>query len=309
MKFIKLKEKVNLMTNQYWKTLQSKQKTEADTLHNLIQEADAVVVGVGAGMSAADGFTYIGSRFVEAFPDFIKKYNLLDMLQASLYNYESLAEFWAFQSRFIIMNYFDQPVGNSYIHLKNVLKTKPFHVITTNADNAFHISGIDMNKVFRIQGEYGLMQCINHCHQQTYKDEALIRKMADLQSDMKVPENLIPYCPECHAPLEVNKRTEEKGMVEDSDFHAQRERYEHFLHNVDGQKVVYLEIGVGHTTPQFIKHPFQQMTQSNKKALFVTMNAKDYFIPHDLRAQTIRLKDDIAEIFHDVAEISAEGSD
>ncbi len=39
---------------------------------------------------------------------------------------------------------------------------------------------------------------------------------------MKVPGQLIPHCPECEAPFEINKRNEEKGMVEDADFHAQK---------------------------------------------------------------------------------------
>src|SRR5690606_10907614 len=117
--------------------------------------------------------------------------------------------------------------------------------------------------------------CSEHCHQQTYQNEALIRKMVEKQSNMKVPAELVPYCPECGAPLEVNKRTEEKGMVEDKHFHEQKERYENFLKENEGKKVLFLEIGVGHTTPQFIKHPFQKMTEENEKALFVTMNQKD----------------------------------
>ncbi|HLR64535.1 MAG TPA: NAD-dependent deacetylase [Pseudogracilibacillus sp.] len=291
----------------YWQTLKKDNLTQTEGLYELIKEAEAVVLGVGAGLSAADGFTYIGKRFNQAFPDFIEKYHLLDMLQASLYEYESLEEFWAFQSRFIIMNYFDQPVGQSYVHLKNILANKAFHVITTNADNGFHVSGIDMDKVFRIQGEYGLMQCIDHCHQQTYKDESLIRQMAAVQEDMQIPSDMIPYCPQCSAALEVNKRTEEKGMVEDEDFHAQKARYEQFLHDHQESKVLYLEIGVGHTTPQFIKHPFQKMTAENERALFVTMNAKDYYIPHEIRSQTIRITEDIAAVIDGVAQLHRKG--
>jgi len=57
-----------------WNALQKERTTEASLLADLFQEADAIVVGIGAGMSAADGFTYIGSRFEDAFPDFIEKY-------------------------------------------------------------------------------------------------------------------------------------------------------------------------------------------------------------------------------------------
>src|SRR5690625_4389848 len=214
----------------YWKTpIKCQSISQADSLLNLIEEADAVVVGIGAGMSAAAGFTYVGDRFTKAFPDFIEKYRLLDMLQASLFEFEDWREYWAFQSRFTLMNFFDQPVGQAYIDLRKMMAGKNYHVITTNADNAFYASEFDMNKVFRIQGEYGVLQCVNHCRQQTYQKEDLMREMVEKQVDMIVPEELIPYCAKCGAPLEINKRTEEKGMVEDGHFHEQKDRYDQFL--------------------------------------------------------------------------------
>ncbi|MBM7601441.1 NAD-dependent SIR2 family protein deacetylase [Virgibacillus halotolerans] len=285
-----------------WQTLATESSvSQADCLHQLIEEAEAIVIGIGAGMSAATGFTYVGKRFTDAFPDFIAKYRFFDMLQASLFEFENAQEYWAFQSRFSLLNFFDQPVGQAYVDLRQMLADKNHHIITTNADNAFYAADFDMDKVFRIQGEYGLWQCSNHCHQQTYQDESLIRQMVREQSDMKVSEALIPYCPKCGAGLEVNKRTKEKGMVEDDHFHEQKARYEQFLKENQAKKILFLEIGVGHTTPQFIKHPFQQMTQANPKALFVTMNQKDYFTPHAVRSQTIRMDEDIANVLHSAA--------
>lgn len=285
-------------TANYWHTLKNKDELDqADLLYNLIEEAEAIVVGIGAGMSASTGFTYVGERFTNEFPDFIEKYNFFDMLQASLFKFEDEAEYWAFQSRFLLMNYFDQPTGKAYVDLKNILEGKDYHVITTNADNAFWASDFNMDKVFRIQGEYGLFQCVNHCHQQTYQDEDLIHQMAKEQKNMRIPEELIPYCPKCNAPLEVNKRTKEKGMVEDEDFHQQKERYEQYLNRVKDKKTLYLEIGVGHTTPQFIKHPFQKMTEENPHALFVTMNEREYFIPHAIRPQSVQIDEDIETTF------------
>ena len=161
-----------------WNALQKERTTEASLLADLFQEADAIVVGIGAGMSAADGFTYIGSRFEDAFPDFIEKYQFLDMLQASLFHFPSWEEYWSFQSRFIALNYLDQPVGQSYVELLEMLKTKPYHIITTNADNAFWVAGYDKEKVYHIQGEYGLFQCSQHCHPETYSDDAFVRKMS-----------------------------------------------------------------------------------------------------------------------------------
>lgn len=282
---------------QCWTALQTS-TSQAELLNELLEEAETIVVGIGAGMSAATGFTYVGERFTEAFPDFIEKYNFFDMLQASLFEFENEREYWAFQSRFSLLNFFDQPVGQAYIDLKQKLENKNYHIITTNADNAFYAADYDMDKVFRIQGEYGLWQCIDHCHQQTYQDEELIRQMVAEQTNLEVPANLVPYCPECGANLEVNKRTEEKGMVEDAHFDEQKIRYEQLLEDNQDKKILFLEIGVGNTTPQFIKHPFQKMTEENPNALFVTLNQKDYFIPHTIRSQTVKIDEHIAEILH-----------
>lgn len=277
-----------------WKTLEQN-TSESELLAGLIDEADGVVVGIGAGMSAADGFTYIGERFKSNFPDFIEKYNWLDMLQASLFKFPTLEEYWAFQSRFIVLNYLDQPAGKAYIALKEMIEKKPYHVITTNADNAFYAAGYNMDKVLYYQGEYVRMQCSDFCHDETYRDDDLMRQMAEQQKNMKIPSELIPYCPKCKAPMEKNKRTAEKGMVEDAKFNAQRDDYNAFLKEHKEGKVIYLEIGVGHTTPQFIKHPFWRETRQNEDALFVTMNQKSYRIPEAIKSRTVFLTDDIGQ--------------
>ena len=277
-----------------WKTLEQ-DTSESELLAGLIDEADAVVVGIGAGMSAADGFTYIGERFKSNFPDFIEKYNWFDMLQASLFKFPTLEEYWAFQSRFIVLNYLDQPAGKAYIALKEMIEKKPYHVITTNADNAFYAAEYNMDKVLYYQGEYVRMQCSEFCHDETYRDDDLMRQMAEQQQNMAIPSELIPYCPKCGAPMEKNKRTAEKGMVEDAKFNAQRDDYNAFLKEHKEGKVIYLEIGVGHTTPQFIKHPFWRETRQNEDALFVTMNQKSYRIPQAIKSRTVFLTDDIGQ--------------
>src|SRR5699024_1881925 len=101
------------------------------------------------------------------------------------------------------------------------------------------------------------------------------------------------------------KRNEEEGMVEDGDFHARKDRYEAFLKENEGKKVLFLEIGVGHTTPQFIKHPFQEMTKANEKALFVTMNKKNYRNPKAIRPQTVHLAHVIANTIHKAKDLDA----
>lgn len=140
------------MTETTWKVLSTTYNHQSDVLAEALNEADAVVIGIGAGMSASDGFTYIGERFTKNFPDFIEKYGFFDMLQASLHHFDNWQEYWAFESRFVALNYLDQPVGASYVALKEMVKDKDYHIITTNADNAFAVANYDLDKVFHIQG-------------------------------------------------------------------------------------------------------------------------------------------------------------
>nr|WP_318034067.1 hypothetical protein [Mycoplasmopsis bovis] len=70
-------------------------------LDALINEADAIVIGIGSGMTSADGIGYSGTRFVENFKDFIDEFKFLDMLQASVYHFDDIQNYWAFHSRFM----------------------------------------------------------------------------------------------------------------------------------------------------------------------------------------------------------------
>ncbi|MCI5774874.1 MAG: deacetylase SIR2 [Aerococcus sp.] len=278
-----------------WQALASPDADEATQLKQLMEEADAIVVGTGAGLAAADGFTYQGERFTSHFQDFIEAKGFLDMLQAFVSDdaYDSWEEYWAFKSRFVILNALEQPAGEGHIALRKLLSHKPWHMITTNADNGFYQADYPMDQVFYYQGEYRLLQCSAFCHRSTYRDDALMYRMAAEQQNRRVPHELVPYCPVCGAPLEINKRVWGRGMVESDDWLAQRERYQQFLDIHRSDKVLYLEIGVGNTTPQFIRYPFWQATADNPDAIYVMMNAKHYRVAPTIKARTVRLTGNI----------------
>ncbi len=280
-----------------WKVLDNDENlTASSQLSMALNEADAVLIGVGAGMGAADGFTYGGPRFTQSFPDFIEKYRWLDMFQASVFEFENLNEEWAFFSRFVELNYMNQPFGQSYVRLKELLEGRNYHIITSNADNAFEIAGFDSDKVFDMQGKYNLMQCSKGCTQKRYNNENLMKQMIAEQKNLKVPDELIPYCSECGAPMELNRRNHTNWMVEDDAFFEDQKLFHDFLDNNINKKILVLELGCGYMAPQVIKHPFQQMTKNRDNALYMTVNLKDYSIPSAIRNQSIWLQEDIKEL-------------
>lgn len=274
-------------------SLQAAGQAPSLVLATALREADAVLVGVGAGMGAADGFTYVGSRFTAAFPDFIEKYGWLDMFQASVHDFEDEAEEWAFFSRFVVLNGLDQPLGSSFVHLRDLLAGLNYHIITSNADNSFEVAQFPPERVYDAQGKYRLLQCARGCHAKRYPFDRLARQMVDAQEDMRVAEALIPRCPVCGGRMELNRRNHWDWMVEDEAFYAARKLYNQFLGAYQHDKLLLLELGCGFMAPQIIKLPFQNFCRYQPKSLYLTVNLKNYQRPQAILKRSIWLPADI----------------
>lgn len=257
--------------------------------------ADAVVIGAGAGLSAAAGFDYGGERFRKYFADFEEKYGIHDMYSGGFYPYVSPEEYWAWWSRQILINRYDCPVGEVYKNLLSLIEGKDYFVLTTNVDHQFQRAGFDKKRLFYTQGDYGLFQCSTPCCMETVDNKAIIKQMAAEQKDIKIPSALIPRCPHCGAPLTVNLRSDDK-FVEDEGWHKAAERYENFLRTRSGLKILFLELGVGFNTPAIIKYPFWQMTAKNSNAVYACINKGQTFCPQEIKRQTICIDADIAEV-------------
>ncbi len=267
-------------------------------LRKAIDEADAIVIGAGAGLSTSAGFTYSGERFEKYFSDFGEKYGFEDMYTGGFYPYETPEEMWAYWSRYIFINrYMDAPKP-VYENLFELVKDKDYFVITTNVDHCFQKAGFDKERLFYTQGDYGLFQCSEPCTPVTYDNEEMIRNMMEQQADMKIPSELIPKCPNCGKPLTMNLRSDDK-FVEDEGWDRAAERYNEFLRTRTG-KILFLELGVGYNTPTIIKVPFWQMTANNPDATYACVNFGEALYPEEIRDQAIGIDADIGKIIEEI---------
>ena len=286
---------------------------EITKFHEILDSAECVVVGAGAGLSASAGFSYSGGRFRKYFSDFEAKYHFHDMYSGGFADFPYLEENWAYWSRFIYINrYLDAPLP-VYEKLLELVRAKDYFVITTNVDHCFQKAGFDKKRLFYTQGDYGLFQCCVPCHKKIYDNEEIVKKMLISQGfgfkdsenrkdgeiifpenplKMEIPSELVPHCPVCGKPMSMNLRCDET-FVEDDGWHEAARRYQDFLEKHKNAKTLFLELGVGGNTPGIIKYSFWNLTYKNKNAFYVSLNMEKEEIPIEIKARSVLIKGDI----------------
>lgn len=272
---------------------------QINRLKEEINTADAIIIGAGAGLSTSAGLTYSGERFMRYFYDFHSKYGISDMYSGGFYPYKTLEEYWAWWSRHIYYNRYDIISGKPYSDLLSLVENKDYFVLTTNVDHQFQLAGFDKKRLFYTQGDYGLLQCSEPCHNQTYDNEIIIRKMIAEQTDMKIPTTLIPYCPKCGKPMTVNLRSD-NTFVQDNGWYFAASRYKDFIYRHNNSHILFLELGVGNTTPAIIKYPFWKMTELNPNAIYACINYNEAFCSEKIVNQSICINYDICAALDDL---------
>ncbi len=271
---------------------------KVERIKAILSETETVIVGACAGLSTAAGFIYSGERFDRYFGDFSSKYGFSDMYSGGFYPFDSAEEKWAYWSRYVMINrYMDAP-GPVYQQLLLIIRNKDYFVITTNVDHCFQKAGFDKTRLFYTQGDYGLFQCCEPCHQKTYDNETQIKAMYQAQKDMRIPTDLIPYCPVCGKQMSMNLRADET-FVQDDGWYEAAARYDRFLekhHASENGRILFLELGVGVNTPGIIKYPFWRMTAQNPNAIYICINLGDAMVPKALFEQSVYINADIGTV-------------
>ncbi len=272
-----------------------------------IAEADAVVIGAGAGLSTSAGFIYNGERFQRYFSDFADRFGIQDMYSGGFYPYPDAETRWAFWARNIYVNRYMDPPKPVYQDLYSLVKDKDYFVITTNVDHCFQKACFDKKRLFYTQGDYGLFQSVDPANRRTVDNEAWVMQAMEAQGfvknsngifempeggvSMKIPTELIPKHPDDGSDVMMNLRADD-SFVEDEGWQAASAAYSDFLRRHDGLHVLFLEIGVGGNTPVIIKYPFWQMTNDNKNAVYACLNYNEAVCPKQIEDRSIVIDGD-----------------
>lgn len=264
-----------------------------------LDEAEYVLIGAGAGLSAAAGLTYGGKRFQDNFGEFIEKYGMQDMYSAGFYPFGTEEERWAYWSRHSYVNRIAPPAMPLYEQLFEMVKDKDYFVLTTNVDHQFQKAGFQDEKIFATQGDYGLIQCMKGCHPKTYDAISMFTQMNQAQKDCKIPSYMVPRCPVCGGPMAMNLRCDQY-FVEDDAWNQAAENYGKYLKKMKKGKVLLLELGVGFNTPMIIRFPFEKMVRENKNINLVRLNLDEAVIPESFGNRGIGINRDLCESLDDI---------
>ena len=273
-------------------------KKTLNDIKKLIEQADCILIGAGAGLSTSAGIDYAGDEFKKEFAPFIKKYGFTDLYTASFYEFETEEEKWAYFAKHIKFADTGRKATPLYKNIYELVKNKSYFVITTNVDDQFEKAGFEKNKIFATQGSYSKLQCSEACHNKLYDDTELVNRMIEeTDCNLKIPTNLVPICPVCKERMEVNLR-KDAYFVQDENWYKQSKAYEDFVNNAKDKKVILLELGVGFNTPIIIRFPFEQMTMQNKNWNLVRINKDNVITWNDIEEKSILIQEDIANIIN-----------
>ena len=99
----------------------------------------------------------------------------------------------------------------------------------------------------------------------------------------------------CGGPMTMNLRCDDT-FVQDDGWDQAHSRYETFLSQYEGKRILYLELGVGDNTPAIIKYPFWKYTFQNPNARYVSINLQKTPVPHVIADRTLCIHGDIGAV-------------
>ena len=271
----------------------------------MIQEADYILIGIGAGMSIAAGAIYGGDWFKENFADFCAKYGngsyMQDMYSAGFYPYPSEEAYWGYWSKQCMKAGIEANHTMLYKTLLSMLDSKEIFCLSTNVDGQLEKAGLTADKIFCTQGDYFHIQCAKGCHQNRYDARELFRQMDAARVDYLIPSTMVPKCPVCGGRMNMNLRIDQY-FVQDAEWYIAEKHFEDFLSEAisTGMKICLLELGVGFNTPTIIRFPFEKLTRENKQISLLRVNLNEAVVPEHLGARAIGINVDIKQSIEDI---------
>lgn len=262
-------------------------------IYDEIKAADGIMIGASNGLSISDGYNIFADDdwFRENFGDFRNKYGIRSVLQGMFFQFPSPEEQWAYASRLAYRVHYSYEPSEMMQNLYDLVKDKEHFIVTSNGEDHFTPAGFAAERIFEIEGKVTEYRCGNHCHDTVYNNREDVLAMA-AEEDGKVPARLLPRCVKCGSLMEPNT-PQDQSFFQTSVWKKKEKNYQAFIQKYHGKKLVILEFGIGWRN-QMIKAPLMQLAASEPKAVYVTFNKGELYIPEEIKEKSIGVDGNIA---------------
>ena len=278
----------------------------------MIEDAEYILLGAGSGLSTAAGVCYGGDFFKENFSEFIELYGengyMADMYSAGFYPYPSEEAKWGYWSKHALLGGVDLEPLPLYKKLLELLKDKNYFVLTTNVDEQFYKSGFDRKRIFSTQGSYEKIQCRRGCHPKTYHGTEMFHQMDQARKKCLIPSYMVPRCPVCGGPMEMNLRSDQY-FVQDENWYAEQKNFGDFLSEAlnSGKNVLTMCLGTGFNTPTIIRFPFEKLVRENSNVSLLRLNRNEAVVEEGCQDREVGINADMARSIADILQKVNEG--
>jgi len=248
----------------------------AQTFRTWWTEAEHVLVGAGAGLSAAAGIDYTDvADFARVFPvlarrGFKARYQLI--------GFEGFrpAQHWAYWATHVDNVRFGPRPHPIYAQLRELVAGKDVFVLTSNVDAMFMRNGFDAERVFTPQGDYAAMQCRKPCRASVWPSQPAIERVlahVDFEAFEVIEPTAIPRCPTCGGEVFLNVRVD-RAFV-DAPYRQQANLFRSWLATATRGRLLLLEVGAGFNTPTVVRWQMERLAVALPQARFVRVNRDD----------------------------------
>ena len=263
-------------------------KDDIERCYELLQAAERILIGAGAGLSAAAGLDYTDKEaFTRDYPALVKKGFTMKAELIGFMNW-SPEEMWGYWAQHINDFRFKWSPHPVYTKLLDLVQKKDYFVLTSNVDAMFVKSGFSEERIFTPQGDYALMQCLKPCSNQTWPIKPIIDRILpyiDKATQTVTDSNLIPYCPNCGGSVFPNVRGG-NWFVEEP-YKQQQKRFSDWIKKQKDQQLIVIEIGSGFNTPVVVRWQMEQIVYHYKSAHLVRVNTQYPQIPEEITDRSL----------------------
>lgn len=212
-----------------------------------IAEADALLIGAGAGMGVDSGLPdFRGSEgFWKAYPPF--RGRSFASVSNPIWFRDDPAQAWGFFGHRLNLYRDTQPHAGFEI-VRRWAESRPFgyFVFTSNVDGHFARAGFDTDRILECHGSIHFAQCVRGCSRDIWSADDLRVEVDLLTVRASSP---LPMCPRCGGLARPNVLMFGDGDWIPDRTAEQEDRYTRWLKSVAGKRVVAIEFGAGLAIP------------------------------------------------------------